>query len=58
MKSQKRDRIAQSIVNGIALLMMLGGIYLIFFQSEPYIGGANVVLGASLFSTERWRRER
>lgn len=57
-QQQQKNRIAQSIVNVIALLMVLGGLYLIFSQKDLLLGSFNVILGGSLFSTEKWRRER
>jgi uncharacterized MnhB-related membrane protein len=54
---QQKDKIAQSTLNVIALLMVLGGIYLIFSQQDPLVGGVNAIIGSSLFSAERQRRD-
>lgn len=54
----RKNEIAQLIVNIIALVMVLGGMYLIFSQREPWLGGVNVILGGSLFSAEKLRGDR
>ncbi len=59
MQQQRNNRIAQSVLNLIAGLMFLGGLYLVIFQPDyTIIGSANLILGASLlpFKSQQSRR--
>jgi hypothetical protein len=58
MAPERRNKTAQSVLNGIAIIMVLAGLFLIFrgnSSDDRLIGSVNVLLGSSLVAWERWR---